>query len=148
MADFNDWNNYGGLYVEDGSTAETTTDATPRKIAAFTTVMPSSSTCTPSTTTDDITVTDAGDYLIEGSLSFSGTLSKTFVIEIYADAVATNIKLERKLGTGGDVGAAPVRGIVTLTAGQAVSLYQSSTDGGTTFTLQNGSLTINKLGWQ
>ena len=148
MADFNVWNNYGGLYVEDGSTAETTTDATPRKIGGFTTVMPSSSTCTPSATTDDITITDAGDYMVEGTLSFSGTLSKTFVVEIYKDAVASNIKFIRTLGTGGDVGSASVSGIITLTAGQAVSLYHSSTDGGTTFTLVNGTLTINKIGWQ
>jgi len=148
MANFNDWNNYGGLYVEDNSTAETTTDATPRKIGAFTTVMPSSSSCTPSATTNDITVTDAGDYVIEGTLSFSGTLSKTFEVEIYKDTTASGIKLQRKLGTGGDVGSASVKGIVTLTAGQAVSLYHSSTDGGTAFTLVNGSLTVNKIGWQ
>ena len=146
--DFNTWNNYGGLYVEDGATAETTTDATPRKIAAFTTVMPSSSACTPSAATDDITVTDAGDYKIDTQFSFSGTLSKTFVVEVYVDGVATNMKCTRKLGTSGDIGSASVIALVTLTAGQAVSLYHSSTDGGTAFTMADGQITISKTGWQ
>ena len=144
----NVWNNYGGLYVEDGVTAETTTDATPRKIGGFTTVMPSSSTCTPSATTDDITVTDAGDYLVTAQMSFSGTLSKTFVIEIYNGGIATNLKCTRKLGTSGDVGSASVVGIITLAAADYISLFHSSTDGGTTFTLADAQLTITKIGWQ
>ena len=148
MASYNDWNNYGGLYVEDGVTAETTTDATPRKIGGFTTVMPSSSTCTPSAATDNITVTDAGDYLVTAQMSFSGTLSKTFVVEIYNGTTATNLKCTRKLGTGGDIGSASVTGILTLAASDAISLYQSSTDGGTAFTLADGQLTLTKIGWQ
>jgi len=145
MPSMKTWNNYGGLYVEDGSTAEDTTDATPRKIAGFTTAMPNGDNSTISTSTDDISVVGAGDYLVTSQISFSGSLSKTFIVEIYVEGVATDIKCERKLGTGGDVGSASVCGIVTLAANDSVSLYHSSTDGGLTFTLQNGQFTLTRL---
>jgi hypothetical protein len=140
-----EWQNYGGLSVEDNSSAEATTDATPRKIAAFDAAMPTSAKATSSTATNDITVTDAGDYLVVGQVSFSGTLSKLFVIEIYKEGVATNLKCLRKLGTGGDEGSASVTGILTLASGDSVSLYHSSTDGGSTFTATDGQLALIRL---
>ena len=139
------WNNYGGLYVEDGSTAETTVDATPRIVEAFTTAMSTGSEATSSTTAGTVTITDAGDYRVDTQFSFSGSLSKTYEVEVYVDGVGTGIKCERLLGTGGDVGSASVSGIVSLTAGQVVSLYQSSTDGGTTITISNAQLVVNGL---
>ena len=145
MADFNDWNNYGGLYVVGGVTAEA--GAAAAKVAAFTTVMPSSSACTPSAATDDITVTDAGDYWVAAQVSLSGTLSETYTIEFRIDGVATNIKFTRKIGTGGDVGSASLVGILTLAAGEAVSLYQES-DGAGVMTIENAQLTVMKIGWQ
>ena len=149
MADFNTWNNYGGLHVEDNVTAEAGgSSATPAKILAWAVVMPSSSTCTPSISTDDITITDAGDYLVTAQCSFSGSNDDTYDIEIYKDAVATNLKCRRVINSAGDIGSASITGIITLTAGQAISLYQSTSTGGTAFTLRDAQLTVTKLGWQ
>ena len=140
-----EWNNYGGLRVTGNSTAETTTDATPRKIAAFDTALPASPLATVSAVNKSVTVTDAGDYLFLAQLSFSGTLSKTFVVEAYIDTTASNLQCTRKLGTGGDIGSASLCGILTLAAGEAVSLYHSSTDGGTAFTAVDAQFAINRL---
>jgi len=138
------WNNYGMLAVEGNSTAETTTDATPRKIANFG-VEKDNGVATAAHATDGITVADAGDYYITAFCSFAGTLSKTFHVEIYKDTTGTGVALTRKLGTGGDVGSAGCAGIVALTAGQVVSLYHASTDGGSAFTMVDGQLNIMRL---
>lgn len=140
-----EWQNYGGLSVADNTTAETTTDATARKLAAWDTTMPTSAQATSSTSTNDVSVSDAGDYLINAQISFSGSLSKQFEIEIYKEGIATGLKLDRKLGTGGDVGSASVCGILTLAANDSIALYHKSTDGGSSFTMANGQLTVTRL---
>ena len=136
------WKHCGTLYCEDNSTAETTVDATPRKIAALASKGVESG-LSVDTANNQITAAVAGDYLVIASCSFSGTLSSTCVIEIYVNTTGSNLKLERKLGTGGDVGSAPVSGIVTLAAGDDVSLYQSSD--GSAMTISNAQLSLIRL---
>ena len=138
------WKHRGTLYCEDNATAESTVDATPRQIANLGAKGVEEG-LTVDTANSKITAAAAGDYLISAGVSFSGTISKTFVVEIYIDTTGTNLKLERKLGTGGDVGSAHVSGIITLAVGEDVSLYQSTTDGGSAFTIQNGQLSVVRL---
>jgi len=137
------WKHRATLYVEGGSTAEATVDATPRKIAAFTTKGPEVG-VTSSTTTDNVTVAEAGDYFVSANVSFSGTLSSTYNVTVYIDTTSTNLTLERKLGTGGDVGSAGLSGLVTCAAGEAISLYQSTADG-SAMTVTDAQLTVIRM---
>lgn len=138
------WKHRGTLYVTGNTTAESTVDATPRKIAALDTQGVEEG-LTVDEASNQITVAVAGDYLVIGSVSFSGSLSKTFNVAIYKNTSTTNLMFERKLGTGGDVGAATVSGIVTCAADDDISLYQSSTDGGTAMTITDAQLTVIRL---
>ena len=133
----------GTLYVEGNAGAESTVDATPRKIAALDTKGVEEG-LTVDTGNNQITATIAGDYLVIGSISFSGTLSSTYNIAIYKNTATTNLVLERKLGTGGDVGNAHVNGIVTLAIGDDISLYQFTADG-SAMTVTDANLTVVRL---
>lgn len=125
---------YGILSVQGNSTAETTVDSTPRLITAWNT-NGASNNMTPTHSTDSIDVNDSftGVFSVDVSISFSGTLSSTYQIEIYvydgASWNASGFAMDRKLGTGGDVGSASISGIVTLGTGDKIGLYQSTTDG-------------------
>ena len=135
----------GYMGAEDNSTAEATTDATPRKIANFDTDGSSPLNCVVDSTTDnDITISKAGYVTINLTISFSGTASKTFVVEIYINGapVTENAKLERKLGAAGDVGAAAVCWSGPVSANDVVTVYHSSTDGGSAFTAQQLQLSV------
>jgi len=137
------WCDRGTLAVSGNTTAETTVDTTPRKIGAFATSVLASG-VTVSTANDNIVIADAGDYLVLGSVSFSGTISATYNIEIYKNTAATGLVLERKLGTGGDTGNSGVQGIVTCAASDAISLYQYTADG-SIMTVRDAQLTVIRL---
>ena len=139
-----EWQNYGRISTAGASTAESTTDATPRKIAAFTAEL-DNGVAVAAHASDQIAIVDAGDYYVSAFVSFSGTNSKTYVVEIYVDGVASNIQFTRKLGTGGDVGSASCGGILTLAAADIVTLYHSSTDGGSAFTVADAQLNVIRL---
>ena len=107
---------------------------------------------TVSSSTGKVTVTSAGIYEIDMSISFSGQLSKTFVFEIYKDDIsesptptATGFKMIRKLGTGGDVGSASLSGLVSLDAGDSVMIYVSSTDGGNSITVHQSQMKVAEV---
>lgn len=134
---------YGMIYVTANSTAETTVDTTPRKIAAFDSDGPENG-IDADHTTDDITCDTAGTYKITASVSFSGTLSSTFNVEIYKNTTGTGFVLERKLGTGGDIGNSAVVGIVNCAATDTFSLYQYTADG-SAMTIHAAQLTAHRL---
>lgn len=138
------WKHRGTLYVEGNAGAESTVDATPRQIAALDTKGVEVG-LTVDTANQYILIAAAGDYLVVANASFSGTLNKTFNVTVYLDTTSTNLTLERKLGTGGDVGSAGVSGIVTCAVGEYISLYQSSTDGGSAMTVSDAQLSVVRL---
>lgn len=141
---------YGSFRVEAGSTAETTTDATPRQIAAWNTNGLSNN-VTVDHTDDALKATVAGTYEVTGELSFSGSASKTFQVEVYVyDDSATSWSAsgsaqDRKLGAGGDVGSMPISAIVALDVDDKVGLYHSSSDGGTSFTVSEATMSIKRI---
>jgi len=146
MPSMKQWNNYGGLHVTSNVTAEPTVDATPRKIVAWGATCPSGDRASSSTSTNDVTITDAGDYNISAQLSFSASLSKTFEVEVYIDGSPTGYKAIRKMGTGGDIGSVSIEGLHTLSANAVISLYQSSIDGGSVMTIKDAQLTVSREG--
>jgi hypothetical protein len=147
---------YGIMQTVDGDTAspqiaQGSVNATPALLTAWNTDGLSSG-ITVSSATGKLTVANAGIYEIDLSISFSGTLSKTFVFEIYQDDVsasptptATNFKMTRKLGTGGDVGSASLTGLVSLAANDSIMIYVSSTDGGTDVVVHQSQLLVAQL---
>ncbi len=68
---------YGELSVEDGSTAETTTDTTPRKLGGWAVEGLSFHTVV-SATTDDVEITHEGAYSVQFTVSFTGSNSKHY----------------------------------------------------------------------
>jgi hypothetical protein len=148
---------YGLMQAVDGDTSsplmtQGSITATPVLLTAWNTDGLSSSDMTPSASTGKITTTTAGIYEIDLSISFSGTLSKTFVFEIYQDDVsasptptATGFKMVRKLGTGGDVGSASLTGLISLAANDSIMIYISSSDGGTGITVHQSQLLVAQL---
>lgn len=70
-----------------------------------------------------VTVDIAGTYQISLDVSFSGTLSTTFSFEIYVNGASVDIGMQRKLGTGGDVGIGACGRPVAIGAGQDVEVY-------------------------
>ena len=147
---------YGIMQTVDGDTAspqiaQGSVNATPALLTAWNTDGLSSG-ITVSSATGKMTVSNAGIYEIDLSISFSGTLSKTFVFEIYQDDVsasptptATGFKMTRKLGTGGDVGSASLTGLVSLAANDSIMIYVSSTDGGTDVVVHQSQLLVAQL---
>jgi len=136
---------YGCLGVEAGATGEATVDATPRKIAAWNVDGLSSGTTPDEATGNDITINVAGTYFIQANISFSGDASDTYQVEIYKNGVATGFALDRKLGTGGDVGNAACGGIVACVATDTIELYQSSSTGGVTLTVTEATLAVTRI---
>jgi hypothetical protein len=96
-------------------------------------------------TTDDITTDIGGTYSIIFDISFSGTALKTFFFNFYIDGVPQSEAAQRKLGTGGDIGSTGMSAIITLTAGQVVTIYVSSPDGGNSITVADSQLNMHQI---
>jgi hypothetical protein len=134
---------YGAMSAQSNVTAEPTVDTTPRKVVAWNTDGLANG-MTVDHTTDDITCDVAGTYFVSAGLSFSGTNSATYFVEIYVDGAATGYTLERKMGTGGDIGRAALVGIVTCDATDDIALFQW-TPGGSVMTITEAALTAHRL---
>lgn len=135
---------FGGLSVTGGAATQTGV-STSEKITQWTTNDLSANT-TPDHTADTITVAQAGTYLLTGTVSFSGTANKTFIIEGYNEtqvSALTNCRCERKLGTGGDVGCVAIHGIFTAAASDAISLHVSADTGD--FSVTEGSWSVRRI---
>jgi len=136
---------YGCLGVEAGAAAEAAVDATPREIAAWNGNGISLLT-TPDHTQNQIEIDSDGVYQLTAHLSFSGTASKTYQLEFYKNAVATGFAVDRKLGSGGDLGAVPLVGMLALLDDDILTVYQSSSDGGSALTVTEAQFTVHRIG--
>lgn len=96
---------------------------------------------------DGLVIDDGGkgDYLILGSVSFSGTPNKIVEGSIFVDGVQSHAGLRRKLGAGGDVGAAPIVDILTLANNDKVDLRFTSDGNGDVVTIESCHLVLAKL---
>lgn len=135
---------YGSIYVNGGSTAQTGITGTPAKMTGFATNGISSGT-TPDHGNDLVTVDVSGDYLINASVSFVGSSSDVFQVEIYNNTTGTGYAFNRFISAGGDTGAAACSALITCAANDEVSLYISSSTGGTSFTPQEASLIVTRV---
>jgi hypothetical protein len=95
----------------------------------------------------EIGVHGAGVYDIDLDASFSGTAGATFMVGVYKGGTLTNVWLERKIGTGGDVGNAGCSGRIALVAGDELSVEVISVGGASkTFTIHRMGLSITRVG--
>lgn len=113
---------YGSIYVSNGSTAQTGIGTSYTKITGFAANGSASGDVTPDHANDRITVATAGNYEVFFQCSFSGSVSTTFTISLAVDGTENEqYALQRKLGTGGDVGSASFTGQITLSAAQVLT---------------------------
>lgn len=134
---------WAGLTVVPSFGPEALVDATPRAIAALGVASPSMHDFRVSG--GSLECQTAGEYFGFGTVSFSGSASKTFFVAPMINGQAGAPRTKRKLGASGDVGAAAVTGSVTLRAGDLVTLCQWSSDGGTVFKLEEGGFFLFRL---
>lgn len=141
---------YGEIYEIDNTTATTiSTQNTWYQITIFGNNGVSNNT-TPDHTNDHITVGTTGVYRVDYSASFSGTGGKTYELEVKKNNGATsftNTRVQRKLGTTGDVGNAGGTGLLSLTANDTVELWIRCIDVVTgNATMSEGNLNLIKIG--
>ena len=122
---------YGIMSVQANSTSQDDIGTTKIATTAWNTDGVSNG-MTVDNTDNSIQATVAGTYEVSVHLSFSGTNSIEYQLEIYVydDSGtawgASGFAIDRKLGTGGDVGACSFAGIVALDVDDKVAIYISS----------------------
>ena len=136
-----------------GVTTQTVT-GTPTKVTGFNTAQGSNGAatgCVADNVNNELTADVDGTYRIDADFDFSGTNSRTFHIAIYkdtgsgyVDAVMAHIK--RKLGTGGDVGSSHLHDHLVLSAADKVTCFVWSSDGGTSFTPEEATFSMKRVG--
>jgi hypothetical protein len=107
---------------------------------------------TPDYTSGKVTAAVDGVYDVTFHISFSGSLGKTIDLEIFKEIISDSpqissaeYEIERKLGTGGDVGSASCGGLIELSAGDSVMVYVYSSDGGTSITVHHAQLKVVQI---
>jgi len=120
---------YAELSAEGNATATTfggaSTDWTNKAQILIFDTNGDSSASVPDHTNDHITVASTAAYMLGAAVSFSGGISDTYSFAFFINNGATQVspRFTRKLGTGGDVGAAALVTIVELTANDTVELW-------------------------
>jgi hypothetical protein len=85
---------------------------------------------------------ESGDFDLKLTATFSGTGNATFQVAVFVNSVRSDVVLERKLGTGGDVGNATDTGNLSLTGTDEVSVQvRCVSQSSTAFNI--GKLTLN-----
>lgn len=141
---------FAGIYVDDGSTAQSITNGTTyTKSTAFTT-NGNASNCTADATNDKITITKTGKYMVMGTCSFtSGTNSVVWKCAAFLGGVEQgNVHWARKVGTGSDVGSASFMGTINVTS-VPVDLdmrFRHDQAGAINITVVYSNITVNYLG--
>ncbi len=136
---------YGSISVLDGSTQQDNPD-TGAKLTCFA-ANGSASGVTPDHTDDSLTVLVAGVYDVNMSVSFSGSGTRTFKFRLRVNGIESIYGCTRKLGTGGDVGAAGFHAPgVTLAANDVVTVYVEADNSTADLTVVDAALSARMVG--
>lgn len=111
---------YGGLYINNSS-AQLSSTSSATLIIGWTDITPAKN-VTISTAGGSLTMLVNGVYKVDASMSFSGGVSAEYTVLLYKDDVNTGFGFTRKLGTGGDVGAASLHGILSCSVSSVLAL--------------------------
>ena len=143
---------FAGIYVYDGITAQAVAaGSTPILLTCFNTATGAnglSNDCTSVKASNKITVTRAGTYLINYSISY--TSSNNTVWEFYAFNDGTQLAgtgAMSKIATGADTQCVSGNGYAAVAAGKDIDLRGYHSDGGSTnITVSHGNLTVTRVG--
>jgi len=141
---------FAEIYARDNTTT-TSTSTTKAQITIFDTDGEFNN-MTPSHAQDHITVTKAGKYKIDASISIKNSSGAAHVIslEMYKNngtGVFNNIHAGRTLGTGSDVGNLTMSGIVDLAANDTIEMWITSDSGAArTVTVEDIDLCAIQIG--
>lgn len=106
-----------------------------------------SSNTTPDQANDKITVDVTGIYEVAFGCSHTGANNTVYTIAIHVDGVEqANIRTQRKLGTGADVGSSARTGILSLTAAEEVDLRVKADSGTPAFDVESIGLFVHRIG--
>ena len=135
----------GYLYTHDGSTAQTGVGTSFVKVTGFASEGDAEGIII-SAANDQATVPADGVYDIDFWVSFSGTMLVTFIFSIHVNGLDVGeIGLERKLGTGGDVGSASCGGSLALSEDDVITVYIKADDAGKSFTPHFMGLRVHRV---
>lgn len=141
---------YGGIHVHDNSTSQSiASGATYTKVTAFTDNDVSND-CTPDVANDKITITRTGHYKVDGDISFSsGTANTLWSGAVFLSGTEQNqVHFERKISTAGDVGAAPITGLINVTSVPVDLDFRLRHDNGSAVnvTVRYASISVDRQG--
>ncbi len=137
--------NYGGLYIQDGSTAQTGITTEAVKMTGWAGNLAASG-VTPDYANNQVTVGSTGIYLVWVQLSFSGSLNTEFQAHLRVNGDEQVEGMHRKLGTGGDVGSASFIALKSLTADDVLTIYvESDAGGGASFTPTDAQFVVLRV---
>lgn len=138
--------NFGSIYVADGSTAQTGLDTTPVKLTGFTTNGVSKG-IIPNHTNDTLTVIVTGVYDVYFTFSFAGSTSVEFEFHVCIAGVESHLGTHRNMGTGGDVGSISARGFLELNADDVLDIRVNTTSGSSKqITLRDAHFGARRIG--
>ena len=151
VGDILDANMYGGLIAASNAVAEGTVGAFPAiRIVQAWTANDLSNFIVPDYTAGTLTVPTGGDgaYFITANIyTYTGSNSKTYTFGIFKNTGPFGIRACSQLTSGSGAGSnLSMSGVIDLVAGDVISLYVLSTDGGTAMTVAGGDIFMQRMG--
>ncbi|MBT8452965.1 MAG: hypothetical protein KJO40_13435 [Deltaproteobacteria bacterium] len=128
--------NFGGLYVDNGGTAQNNITGTPVKMTGFASAYGTAQGIIEDIANDQLvlpaTSPSAGLYLTMFQCSFDGQINTTFEFSLYDNFgnPQAGHRCRRKLGVGGDIGSCSFLGVGGYVQGQSFEIRVESDDGG------------------
>jgi len=117
---------YAEIYVST-STSQAGLSGTPTTLTTFD-ANGVSNDSTPDQANNRITVGSSGNYKVSFNIAYSGNNNATYTFQVNVDGVPqTNGVVFRKMGTGGDIGSCGLNCLLSLTAGEQVTIEVSTT---------------------
>jgi hypothetical protein len=96
--------------------------------------------------TDYLLIPTTGWYNLEHHGSFDGTASVTYHISLFnGPTKISNLSVERKIGTGNDIGAYGAGGLAYLTVGSKINMKVTASSSGSAFNLNHGGVSVTLL---
>jgi hypothetical protein len=137
---------FAHLYAATAITTQTVSSGTPEKLLAFDTAGATQGMTAVAGGTCTITPTQTGIYLVLASISFSGSASATWDLEIRFNDAVTGFHAHRKLSASGDLGNMGFFGLVDVTANNTITLWGEPDGAAKDIVVQSGHLVAIRLG--
>ena len=136
---------YGGLYSTGASVQ--TVNIAAALLTAWTAAFPASGTTPDAGALKQVAVTVAGTYAVEVQATATATAGRTVTLELRKNGVlVTGTRVSQKFAAAGDVESVSLFAIVTLAAGDLLTVYASADVDATSYTVQQGQFTVRRVG--